>query len=586
MSDFGLVAKYLKSIEEENSRLLMTNICAELFKNFADKQSIDKLIYFMQGILRPKFEGIEFGIGDKYIISSTAIAYGYDVSYVNRLYKDLGDLGLVAEKLCEERKQEPLFKKDLSITYVYDTCISLSRITGKGSLDLKLKKFAELLGYATPLEARYLARYPTGHMRLGIGDPTILDAISIVVKSTKELREEIERYYNLTSDLGKVAKVYLSTSDFSNLKSNVEYFSPVRPALAERVSSIEEIFEKQERFGIEFKYDGIRLQIHKRGKEVKIFSRNQENITRMFPDLCSEISSMNIDFVAEGECIGFDIVNKKFLPFQVTVQRKRKYGIQEKVKEVPIYVFMFDILKINDEDLIDKPYWERRMYLEKYFKNYSKLITVSDLYFPRNTDDVKKLFHQAIELGLEGIMSKNLDALYTAGARKFSWIKLKKSYGEFIDTIDCVVVGTFRGTGQRASQEFGGLLCCVYNQEKSRFETIAKVSSGLSELEYEELGKKLSEIKLKKRPKEVFSLLEPDYWVEPKFVVELGFDEITVSDIHTCNMDESSSQKKGYALRFPRLLRIRDDKDKDEVTTVKEIIDLYEIQRKQSRVNH
>ncbi|MEM3610467.1 MAG: ATP-dependent DNA ligase, partial [Candidatus Anstonellales archaeon] len=576
---FKHVCHYLKSIEEENSRILMTNICAELLRNFPDKENIDKLIYFMQGLLRPKFEGIEFGIGDKYIIQSASIAYGYDVKHVEKLYKDLGDLGFMAEKLCNERKQLPLVTKELSISYIYDTCLQISKISGKGSLDLKIKRFAELLGYASPLEARYLARYPTGHMRLGIGDPTLLDAISVVVSSSKELREEVERYYNLTSDLGRVAKFYLSDKKIQELTNAIVYFSPVRPALAERVSSINEIIDKQERFGIEFKYDGIRLQIHKKGQEIKIFSRNQEDITRMFPDLCKELREMQLDFVVEGECLGYDEKEKKFLPFQVTVQRKRKYGIEEKAKEIPIYVFMFDMLKINNEDLIDRPYWERRMYLEKHFKNYSKMITVSDLFYPKDVNDIKKLFEKSIELGLEGIMSKNLDAKYTAGARKYAWIKLKKSYGESVDSIDCVVVGTFKGQGQRVAQEFGGLLCCIYNDEKGRYETIAKVSSGLSESEYEEFGKRLSEIKLKKRPKEVFSLLEPDYWVELKYVVELGFDEITISDVHTCGMDEIN-EKKGYALRFPRLLRIRDDKSVDEITTYSEVINLFKLQSK------
>jgi DNA ligase-1 len=444
---------------------------------------------------------------------------------------------------------------------------------------MKIKGLVELLNNSTPKEAKYITRFPIGKLRLGIGDPTILDALSAYEAGDKSLREELERAYNLCSDLGLVAKTLFSDGIEGIRKFKIKVFNPVRPALAERLPSAEEIVEKIGKCAVERKYDGLRMQLHKQGDRVEIFSRRLERMTHMFPEIVDGVRKQvkAKEAILEGEALAYNETSGEYYPFQLTMQRKRKYGVEEMAEEYPLKLFAFDVLYYDGVDCTKKPYAERRKKLEKMIAS-GDVIKLSEMIV---TDDPKKLeqfFEESVEKGMEGIVAKDLNAEYVAGARKFAWIKLKRSYkGELADTVDLVIVGYFLGKGMRAKFKFGGLLCAVYDEKEDVFKTVAKIGSGFSEQQMKELEEMLGKIKIDHKPARVDSEIKPDFWVDLKYVVTVAADEITRSPTHTAGRGKEES---GYALRFPRMVGLREDKSPEEATTVQEIIEMYKMQKR------
>jgi DNA ligase-1 len=557
---FSDVAQTLSKIEEKAGRLEMTDILAELFKKTSVAE-VDRLVYIIQGILAPPYEGIDLGLGEKFAVAAIASAAGYSKEEVHNHYKKTGDLGLTAQELLGKKKQLALSEREMDVTYVHNALLKIAKTGGTGSQELKIKYLTEMLNNATPLEARYIIRFVLGRLRLGVGDPTILDALSVCKFGDKSFREQLERAFNVCADLGHVAKTFFKNKKEIE-KFHVTPFKPLMPALAERLSTPEEIFEKLGKCAIEYKLDGFRMQVHKKGSEVAIYSRNLENITFMFPEVTDSIKKLKAkEIIFEGEALAYNEKQKRFYSFQETMHRRRKYGIGQAQKELPLYVFCFDVLYLDGKDLTMKPYKERRKKLERVFP--SGVLRLGEMELAKDVETVESMFTKSIASGLEGIMAKDLGAAYAAGKRKFAWIKLKKSYGRAVDTVDAVIVGYFLGRGSRAEFEFGGLLVAVYNEDRNRLETIAKIGSGYSEQEMASLQKMLDEIKTETpSPKLDFrEPMVPDFWVTPK---------------HTCGMKE----EKGYALRFPRMLMMRGDKGVNDITTTREVISLYEKQRK------
>ncbi|MBU1886583.1 ATP-dependent DNA ligase [Candidatus Micrarchaeota archaeon] len=569
---FSDVAKVFDEIEKLSGRLEMTDILAELFKK-TDAKEIDKLVYIMQGIVAPPYSGIDLGIGERFAVDAVASASGYSVSQVDAEYRKSGDLGDTTEKLLEKRKQTALFTSNMNVKYVYDAVMKISKSSGQGSQEQKIKYLTELLNNATPLEGRYIIRFVLGSLRLGVGDPTILDAISVAHKGDKSLREELERAYNVCADMGLVARLFYE--DPKNIeKFKVQPFKPLMPALAERLSTPEQIIEKIGKCGVEMKYDGLRLQCHKKDGKVEIYSRKLEKMTRMFPDVVEAIMKLKPnEIIFEGEALAYDKKNKRYFSFQQTMHRRRKHGINEASKEFPMNVFVFDLLYIDGKDLTNVPYKERRAVIKKLFKGKG-ILKPSESKLISKSEKLEEMFLKSTEKGLEGIMAKDLNAPYTAGKRKFAWIKLKKSYGKSVDTIDGVIVGYYRGHGSRTEFEFGGLLLAVQNSDTGRLETIAKIGSGFTEDEMMKLRETLDKIKTKNPPTILDYKLEADFWVEPKYVIEVAFDDITISSIHTC----AAKDGKGYALRFPRMVALRDDKGIRDITTSEEVDEMHNLQ--------
>jgi DNA ligase-1 len=572
MIKFSAVAKTFSELEQISGRLEMTDILSELFKK-TNPSEIDKLVYLMQGILAPPYEDVDVGIGERFAIAAIASSAGYTIAEVDKHYKKSGDLGLTAESLLSKKKQMALSTQDMDVTFVYNSFVKIANASGTGSQELKIKLLTEMLNNATPVEARFIVRFVLGRLRLGVGDPTILDALSYTSAGDKSLREELERAYNVCSDMGHVAKVFFETP--KKIKGfKVTSFKPLMPALAERLSTPEEIIEKIGKCGVERKYDGFRLQCHKKGNQVELYSRKLEKMTHMFPDVVKEIQGLKAkEIIFEGEALAYDTKKKRYFSFQQTMHRRRKYGIEKMKEELPLNVFCFDILYLDGKDLTEKTYSDRRKTMKKLFPKGILLLSESELV--DDSSELEKIFSDSISKGLEGIMAKDLNAPYTAGKRKFAWIKLKKSYGKSVDTVDAVIVGYFLGKGHRAEFKFGGLLVAVYNQDRNMLETIAKIGSGYTEEEMTQLQKLLSGHKTAGPPRNLDYRIEPDYWVEPKFVVEVAFDEITRSPTHTCAIEN----EKGLALRFPRMQKMREEKSIKEATTTDEVVEMFELQR-------
>jgi len=575
---FRDVAQALSEIEKISGRLEMTDVLAELFKK-TSAEEIDKLVYIVQGIIAPPYEGIDLGLGEKFAIAAIASAAGYLRTEVEQNYKISGDMGLTAELLLRKKKQLSLSVKEMDILYIYNSFLKIAKMGGTGSQDLKIKYLTELLNNADAQEARFIIRFVLGRLRLGVGDPTILDALSVSKKGDKSERESLERAFNVCADLGYVAKVFF-TDEEEIKKFKVTPFKPLMPALAERLTNPKEIIEKLGKCAVEFKLDGFRMQVHKKGEKVEIYSRNLEKITHMFPEISETTKKIKKkEIIFEGEALAYNEKENRYYSFQETMHRRRKYEIQKMQKQLPLNVFCFDILYLDGKDLTNIAYEKRRKILEKIFP--SGVLKLAEMKITDKEKELEKIFNDSIEKGLEGIMAKDLNAHYTAGKRKFAWIKLKKSYGNAADTIDAVIVGYFLGKGARVEFEFGGLLVAVYNEDKNKLETIAKIGSGYTEEEMVNLEDLLGKITAEAPPTKLdFSeSMKPDFWVEPKYVVEVGFDDITLSPTHTCGMKDD----KGYALRFPRMLKFRQDKGIMEITTTREVIDLYQKQRNRSQ---
>jgi DNA ligase-1 len=573
------LVEFYEMIEATTKRLEMTDFLVNLFKH-TPGEVIDKVVYLTQGKLYPDFVGIEMGIAEKMALRALAAATGDSPQKAEQELKDKGDIGLAAESLLKAKKQATLFKKELLVQDVYDALDKIARTTGAGSVDAKVRALSGLLADAQPVEAKYIMRTITGKMRLGIADMTILDALAIAF-ADKEARDVIERAYNHTSDMGDVA-LTLSKKGIEGIKKyHAKVGRPIRMMLAQRMESAGEILEKLGRAICEWKYDGERIQIHKLGNKISLFSRRLENITEQYPDIAA-LARQNLkvsEAIIEGECVAVDSDTGAMLPFQELMHRRRKYGIEEAVKEFPANIYLFDALLIEGEDLTEKPLAERRNILKKAIKEVNGF-RLSDALFSDNVKEIEGYFENAIENGCEGLILKGEDSGYQAGARGWLWIKLKRSYqSKMIEPIDVVVVGAFMGRGKR-SGSYGALLVAAYDHEKDVFPTISKLGSGFTDEDLKSLPEMLSPYRLKHKHARVDSTLEADVWFTPALVIEVIGDELTLSPIHTCAYN-AIRENAGIAIRFPRFThRWRKDKAPEDATTVEEILDMYNAQLK------
>jgi DNA ligase-1 len=438
---------------------------------------------------------------------------------------------------------------------------------------------AGLLAGATPKEAKYIARTVTGNLRLGIADMTVLDALAIAYGGGKEARELVERAYNISSDLGRVAKNVAEKGLKGIKKFQVLVGEPIRPMLAERLSSPEEILEKLGgRCIAEYKYDGERIQIHKKDDEIVLFSRRLESISSQYPDAV-RLMQKHVkakDAILEAECVAVDIDTGEMRPFQELMHRRRKYGIEKAMEEYPVSLFMFDALYVDGKDLTLKPYPIRRQALENAIKR-SERVKIAEHLITSDVKELEKFFLEAIENGCEGLVCKSIaeDSVYQAGARGWLWIKYKRDYkSEMTDTVDLVVVGAFHGRGKRAGT-YGALLLAAYNPGNDTFETVTKCGTGFSDEDLANLPKNMKKHVFSHKHPRVQSLIKADVWFEPAAVIEVLGAEMTLSPIHTCAMD-AIRKGSGLAIRFPRFTgNYRFDKSAENATTVNEMKEMY-----------
>lgn len=568
---FSKLVDYLAQLEATSKRLEMTGILAKLFKE-ASEEDIAPIIYLTQERLGPAFEPIDFGIGEALAAEALAKATGKDKDAIKKLYKQNGDYGLVAEKLIGDDA------KKLTVAQVFERLKQIATASGEGTVANKTDMLADLLNKVSGGEAKYVLRIPLGRLRLGIGDPTVMEGLSWSQAGDKSLRPQIERAYNVCCDLGKVAHIFKAEGVDALAKIQVHVGNPVRMALAERAKSAEDIVTRLGKCSIEHKFDGFRCQVHKQGDTVRIFSRNLEETTAMFTDIAEGIRKQiqAKTAILEGEALSYDPETGEFHPFQVTMQRKRKYDLENMTVKFPLRLVAFDLLFVDGKDFTGRGYLERHEKLASIIAPGER-VQISQHLVTQDAKEIETYFMDAITGGLEGIMAKRLDSKYQAGARNFNWIKLKRSYqGHLSDTIDGVVVGYLRGRGQRARFGIGALLVAAYDAKADKFCTIAKIGTGFSDEEWPQMRELLDNIKTEHRHARVDAVMEPDVWVEPRYVIEMQADEITRSPIHTAG---KVGDEPGYALRFPRVKGfIRADKKPEDATTVKEIIKMFEKQ--------
>ncbi len=562
----------------------MTKHLVELLKR-TPRSDIAKLVYLTQGKLHPDFVNVEMGIAEKLAVQGVARATGKGENEIREDLAKTGDIGVTAQRFLTKKTQATLFNGTPStVKEVYGKLDKLARAFGPGSMDRKLNLLAGLLTRASPREAKYIIRIITGNLRLGIADMTVLDALAVAYGGGKEARLSLERAYNISSDLGKVAETIAEKGIEGISEFKLSIGNPVRSMLAERLGVPEEILEKLNgKCVAEFKYDGERLQAHKQAEQVTLFSRRSENITDQYPDAVSLLRK-NIKAktaVVEAECVAIDIDTGELKPFQELMHRRRKYGIQQAMEEYPVSLFVFDVLYADGIDYTLDPYLTRRKKLHQIVSR-SDRVKPADSQIVDNVEDLKSFFEKAVENGCEGIMCKSIakDSVYRAGARGWTWIKYKREYkSEMTDTIDLVAVGAFHGRGKRAGT-YGAVLLAAYNRVKDMFETVTKCGTGFTDDDLKKLPGILEKHKLPRKHPRVLSLLSADIWFEPSMVIEVLGAEITLSPVHTCAAD-AIRKGSGLAVRFPRFTgNYRLDKSAEDSTTAKEILEMYKNQLK------
>jgi DNA ligase-1 len=579
---YEIVARAYRDLEGATGRLVLIDRLAGLFTQ-TPTTLLPHVALLCQGQIAPDFAGVEIGLAERLAARAVAEAVRVTGEEVLASARKLGDLGLAAEGLlAAEAASRPA---SLEVGVLFDTLHQIAAAEGPGSQARKLAGLVGLVRQATPLEARYLVRTVTGTLRLGIGTATILDALAQVHAGGRGARPVLERAYNICSDLGLVAATLAGGGLAAVEQMRVRAGNPVRPMLAQRLSSPEEVLG---RLGgacaAEYKYDGIRVQAHRTGDgHLELFTRRLERVAGQFPDVVKLLQAGlgPRETILEGEVVAADPASGELRPFQEVMYRRRKHGIAEAVGEVPVSLFCFDLLYADGQDLTRLPYLERRARLEQAV-TVSPRLRLSTAEQVSDTAALEALFEQAVSDGCEGLLCKSLDpaAGYQAGARGWLWIKLKRDYrSELSDTLDLVVVGALAGRGRRAGI-YGALLLAAYDPASDTFQTVCKCGTGFSDADLAGLPARLAPLARAERPARVDARRRADVWFEPGLVVEVLGAELTLSPTHTAGWG-LVKEDAGLALRFPRFTgRWRDDKAPEDATTVAEVVGLFQAARR------
>jgi DNA ligase-1 len=579
---YEIVAKAYRDLEAASARLELIGRLAELVRQTPD-DLVPTVALLCQGQIAPDFAGVELGMAERLAARAVAQAAATTAEQVLAGAREVGDLGLTAEQLLGEL--DPDRVATLEVGTVFEGLHEVAQAEGEGSQGRKLAGLVGLLGRATPLEARYLVRTVTGSLRLGIGTATILDGLAEVHAGGRKQRQILERAYNICSDLSQVAATLVSGGLAEVERMEVRAGNPVRPMLAQRMSSSAEILAKLGgTCAAEYKYDGIRVQAHRTADgTLELYTRRLDRVSTQFPEVVKLLDQSlgPREAILEGEVVAFDPASGELRPFQDVMFRRRKYGITEAVSDYPVSLFCFELLYADGTDLTRLPYLERRARLAEAITPSARLrLTTAEQVGDEAA--LEATFEQAVAEGCEGLICKSVapTASYQAGARGWQWIKLKRDYrSELTDTLDLVVGGGLAGRGRRAGM-YGALLLAVYDPANERFQTICKCGTGFSDAELAGLPARLSPLARAQRPANVDSLWAADVWFEPTLVVEVLAAELTLSPHHTAAWG-LLKEDAGLALRFPRFTgRWRDDKASTDATTVEEAVAMYRTARR------
>jgi len=573
-----------EKLEATSKRLEKTKLLSEFLKD-CPKKDIDKVMLLVQGLVFPKADERKIGVASKLIVKALNVATGITTDDIEKSWKKTGDLGLTAEELVKKKKQHTLFgSDDLTVEKIFKNIQKLATIEGTGSTDIKLKTIAELLTSAKPKEAKYIVRTILEDLRVGLGEGTLRDAIAIAYFERKggvvdldsknpsfgadseltKIRDLVQEAYDITNDYAIIAQMIIDDDIeiLNKLKLNTE--KPVKVMLAQKAKTVAEAFEMVGRpAAIEYKYDGFRMLIGKHGDKITIHTRRLENVTAQFPEVAKLVKeNINTEScIIDGEAVGYDPKTKKYVPFQNISQRiRRKYDIEEMAKDVPVELNIFDILYYNGESTIKQTFAQRRKLIEKIIKEKPLHIRLAVQTITDKDSDAEKFYRQSLDAGNEGIMFKSIDTPYKPGSRVGSWVKLKP----VMETLDVTIVAAEWGEGKRAGW-LTSYTVAVYDEDTDEYLEIGKFGTGIKEkkgeddlndeniVSFEELTEAIKPNIISEKGREVR--------IKPDVVVELKFEEI----------QKSPSYSSGYALRFPRLVRIRADRRPDEASTLRQV---------------
>jgi len=583
---FITLAQLFSKLEGTTKRLEMTDLLSEFFKEITESKNyndLDKIVYLLQGQLVSNIKQLpKFGLAEKMIIEALSVHSGADKAKIRQILIKKGDVGAAAELILSKKKKQTSLTdfgrsdavkyKSLEITDLYSELMKIAKTEGSGSHDIKLGILRGLMGTLSPLENKYLLRIITSTLRVGVSTQTILDGLALGFTGLKENRDIIERAFNLHPDLGDVTMILAEKGIDEVKKIKISYGTPVRMMLASRVPYPEIISKLGSPFTAEYKLDGERLQIHKQNGNILLFSRRLLDISEQYPDVCESIiqNTKAKIIIMEGEVVAMDPFYEKMLPFQVLSKRRRVHDIEDVAKEVPVSVFLFDLLMCENENFIDKPLPERREKLEEVIVEKDDLRLVKSVSI-NSTEELLDFFNRARKKGTEGIMAKSIkdNSVYQAGNRGFLWLKLKAlEGGKLKDSVDVALIGAFYGRGRRKGV-YGTYIGAVYNPENDTFEAFTRVASGLTDEIMETFMKDMKQYEINAKPKHIQCEDTPDVWFKPEVVIEIIGDEITVSE---------KFPSLGFSMRFPVFQRLRPEKGPKDITTVKEIKQLYETQ--------
>lgn len=543
---FSEFASICNRIEATPSRLATADILAEEFPRLTEEE-LPVFVRFMRGKLFPDWSSEKLGFGPNLLYDALAYVIGKKRSFVVSEMNNSGDVGKVVESLLEKREQTMFFSEELDLLDVNNRFLQMANSSGRRSQQERLRSAQYLLSNASPLEGRYLARLMLEEMRIGVGEGVVKDAVS---KAFGVPSEVVEHAHQALNDLGEVA--CLAKSDPKRLSDlKITAFRPVKMMLAQQ-GSIASMVETHGKVAAENKYDGSRFQFHKSGGRCAIYSRRLDEMTASLPDVVEMLDAATThDVIIDGEVIA--IMNGKPMPFQTILRRiRRKHGVQDAQDAVTLLPWVFDILAADGETLIDLPFSERRKVLESVMTEYVASQIVSD-----SVDEIEAYYHESLDNGNEGIMLKVLDSPYLPGNRGKFWIKIKPE----VDTIDLVVTGAEWGEGKRAKM-FGSFLLACQDENGDLLE-VSRVATGIDDSMLSTLYELFKEKIIAEKGKTVS--------FEPDVVFEVGYAEL----------QKSTNYAAGYALRFPRFVRLRDDKNVEEIETLESLTRRYSLQNKE-----
>jgi DNA ligase-1 len=564
--EYRALAGVYERLEKESSKLGKTGIIADFIRNLSGEE-LEMSILLLQGRVFPTWSEKEVGIATLLMVKAISNSTGFPDDEIKKRFRDRGDLGLVVEGLVEGRRQETLFSRTLTIGHVFENLRKLADVGGKGSQNRKFQLVSELLGSADPKEAKYIVRTVLGELRVGVAEGIVRDAIAeafFPTEGKKEVVKAVEWAFFMKGDYAEVAAIAREKGLSGLRKVSVEIGRPVQVLLAEKSPSLEKALEAYENLVLEFKYDGMRIQIHKKGERIWLYTRKLENVTKQFPDIvrmCKDGIKVR-NCIVEGEAIVMDSGGRP-QPFQFLSQRiQRKYDIDDIAKKMPVQVNLFDVIHLEGEDLFRKRFGERRRILEGIIKENEGIFQLAR---QLSTKDIKKadaFYKEALKAGHEGLIVKNLDSFYQPGRRVAGgWLKVKPT----MENLDLVIIGGTWGTGKRAGWLGSLILGC---RDGGRFLQCGMIGTGIKE---KGEGVTFDELTMLLKPC-IESESGNSVKIKPKVVVEVAYEEI----------QKSPNYDSGYALRFPRVVRLRtSDKTIEQADSLERVERLYRMQSKQ-----